>query len=221
MVGMQLRSVAVAVAATVLLMAASAAPPVVAPFDFSRHQIVLGVSVHGTPLNMFVDTGGNPSAIDTDQAKALGFKIDYAGGGEGSGGGDAAHAMVYPTSIDDLVVGGRSFGPIEALAADYAAIRHAYGRPVDGTLGYSFLKGRVTLIDYAAQTLTIADREADLAPQLKACRSVCSARVCNRSRATPFRWLTCGSETRACRSASTPVRTVWWNCSRARWPCRP
>jgi hypothetical protein len=88
------------------------------------------------------------------------LKINYKGGGEGSGSGDAEHVMVYPTTIDDLKIGSHKFAPIVALAANYSAISHAFGRRVDGTLGYSFLNGRVTLIDFDSRTLTISDRES-------------------------------------------------------------
>ncbi len=134
-----MRKLYVLTALTISLATASQAEPLVVPFDFSRSAIVLDVSVRGTPLHMFLDTGASPSAIDTAHAKALGLKIDYADGGEASGDGGDAHAMVYPTSLDDLAVGGRQFGPIEALAADMTLINHAYGRPIEGTLGLSFL----------------------------------------------------------------------------------
>jgi len=142
---------------------------VVIPFDFSRHVIVPEVSVHGVPLHMFLDTGVSPSVIDTARAKELGLKVDYAAGGEGSGSGNAKHVMAYPTSIDHLTIGGRPFGSIVALAADQSEISKAYGSRIDGTLGYSFLSGRLVLVDYAARTLTISGRIADLAPQLASC----------------------------------------------------
>jgi hypothetical protein len=41
---------------------------------------------------------------------------------------------------------------------------------VDGTLGHSFLAGRVVLIDYAAATVAIANRAADVTAQLTTCR---------------------------------------------------
>ncbi|HEY1632456.1 MAG TPA: retropepsin-like aspartic protease [Rhizomicrobium sp.] len=171
MSGFRSRPVAGAVAVTVLLTAASEARPVTVPFDFSRHEIGLNVRVHGTPLYMFLDTGASPSAIDTARAKSLGLKIDFANGGEASGQGDDAHAMVYPTSIDGLTVGDRSFPAIEALAADQAAISKAYGRTVDGTLGHSFLAGRAMLIDYAAATIAISGNAAGLARQSATCRT--------------------------------------------------
>jgi hypothetical protein len=168
--GLRSRSIAGAIAVTVFLPAVSEARPLVVPFDFSRSVIVLKVSVRGAPLYMFLDTGVNPSAIDTARAESLGLKIDYSGGGEASGQGGAEHVMVYPTSIDDLAIGGRRFGPVEALALDMKGINSAYGRPIDGTRGYSFLDGKRVLIDYAARTVTFFDRKAEVAPQLAKCR---------------------------------------------------
>lgn len=170
MLGLRLSSAVGAVAVAVLLPAASEARPLVVPFDFSRSEIGLDVSVRGTPLHMFLDTGVNPSAIDTARAEALGLKVDYAGGGEGSGDGSAEHVMVYPTSIDDLAIGGRPFGAVEALAIDMKAVNIAYGRPVHGTLGHSFLAGKLVLIDYPTRTLTIFDRKAEVAQQVAKCR---------------------------------------------------
>lgn len=167
---LSLRFIAGAALATVLLTTSAEARPVVVPFDFSRHEIGLNVNVHGTPLYMFLDTGNSPSVIDTGRAKSLGLKIDYAGGGEASGQGGAVHMIVYPTSIDGLMIGGRQFHAVEALAADHKAISSAYGRIVDGTLGHSFFVGRAVLIDYAASTVAISDNGADMASQLATCR---------------------------------------------------
>jgi hypothetical protein len=170
MTGLRSASFIGAVAAAVLPPAVGQARPLVAPFDFSRSAIGLTVRVRGTPLYMFVDTGVNPSAIDTARAESLGLKIDYAGGGEASGDGADAHVKVYPTSIDQLAIGGRRFGSVKALALDMKTVNSAYGRPVDGTLGYSFLAGKLVLIDYAARTLTIFEREAEAASRTASCR---------------------------------------------------
>jgi len=85
--------------------------------------------------------------------------------------------MVYPTSIDDLAIGGRRFGAVEALAADMKAVHSAYGHPIDGTLGHSFLAGKLVLIDYPARTITIFDRESEVGPQLSKCRKAWRMRL--------------------------------------------
>lgn len=179
--GLQLHSIAGAVALAAASPTASQGRPLVVPFDFSRSEIVLDVSVAGKPLHMFLDTGVSPSLIDSATATALGLKIDHAGGGEASGQGDDAHAMVYPTSIDGLVIGGRRFSPVEALAIDMTAISRAFGSPLQGTLGHSFLAGKVVLIDYQARTLTIFDQSAQVSAELAKCRKVW------RTRLRPFR----------------------------------
>lgn len=165
------RSMMGAAAITPMLLTGSIAHPLSFSFDFSRSAILLDAAIRGTPLHVFLDTGVSPSVIDMARAKALGLKID-AVGGEASGDGNAKHAIVYPTSIDDLSIGGHDFGRIDALTLDMKDINRVYGRPVDGILGYSFLVGKITLIDYPAHRITIFDNEAEAAQRLAQCRKV-------------------------------------------------
>jgi hypothetical protein len=149
---------------------AALAAPLSIPFDFSRHAIGLDVTVHGQPLYMLLDTGVDPSAIDTARGDALGLKIDRGTSGEASGEGDAKSAQVYGATLDGLAIGGRSFASIDTLALDMSTLSASYGRKLDGVLGYSFLNGKIVLIDYAHATLTILDRPADATPSVAACR---------------------------------------------------
>ena len=80
-------------------------------------------------------------------------------------------ATIYPTAIDGLAIRGRSFAPIDALAADTKAISRGYGRDIDGVLGYSFLKDKIVLINYAAQRVRILDRAADAGAQVRLSKS--------------------------------------------------
>jgi len=129
-------------------------PPLTVPFDFSRHEIGLNVTVKGTPLFMLLDTGVDPSIIDLARAKALGLPVDFKNTGEGSGFG-SGKAVVFPATIKGLKIGGRTFGDFEALALDTTAMSKGYRRPVDGVLGYSFLKDKTVLIDYPASAITL------------------------------------------------------------------
>jgi hypothetical protein len=148
----------------------ASAAPLTVPFDFSRAAIGLDVTVKGQPLFVILDTGVDPSAIDTARAEALGLKIDRGASGEASGEGDAKEAKVYPTTLDGLAIAGRTFAPIDALALDMSAISAGYGRKVDGVLGYSFLADKIALIDYGQARLGVLDRPADAAPSVQACR---------------------------------------------------
>ena len=134
--------------------AAAAEPPLTVPFDFSRHEIGVNVTVKGTPLFMLIDSGVDPSIIDLAHAQALGLPVDRSHAGEGSGFG-SGKAVVFEGTLKGLKIGGRPFADFETLALDTAAISKGYGRPIDGVLGYSFLKDKTILIDYAARTLTV------------------------------------------------------------------
>jgi hypothetical protein len=147
----------------------AAAEPLSVPFDFSRSAIGLDVSVKGTKLYMILDTGVDPSVIDAARADALGLKIDRAAGGEASGEGDAKHAMVYPTSVDGLTIADRAFAPFDALTTDMSTLSQHYGRRLDGVIGYSFLNGKIVLIDYAKSMLGILDAPGDAAPVVSRC----------------------------------------------------
>jgi hypothetical protein len=156
--------------ATVSSVAASQEPLTI-PFDFSRSAIGLDVTVRGKPLYVILDTGVDPSAIDLARAEALGLKIDRQDGGEASGFGDAKGATIFPSSIDELVIGGHAFAPFDALASDMTAISAHYGRKLDGILGYSFLADKIVLIDYPRQTLGILNQATDAIPMVETCRT--------------------------------------------------
>ncbi len=147
------------------------------PFDFSRRAIGIDVTVHGVPLYVMLDTGVDPSVISNARAELLGLKVDHASGGKASGYGDSESADVFPATIDGLTIRGRSFPPIDALTADTIGISRRYGRDIDGVLGYSFLKDKIVLIDYASQTAAILDRAVDSEPIVRHCRTRWSIRL--------------------------------------------
>ena len=134
--------------------AQAAEPALTIPFDFSRHEIGVAVTVKGTPLFMLLDTGVEPSIIDLARARSLGLPVDRTQAGEGSGFG-SGKAVVFEGTIKGLKIGGRAFADVETLTLDTAAMSKGYGRPIDGVLGYSFLRDKVVLIDYTARTVTI------------------------------------------------------------------
>ncbi|MEI9930693.1 MAG: retropepsin-like aspartic protease [Rhizomicrobium sp.] len=160
-----------ALIATFLLMqiSATSAEPLIVPFDFSRTAIGLDVTVRGKPLYMILDTGVDPSLIDTADAESLGLKIDKGTSGEASGEGDAKEAKVFAATIDGLAIAGRGFASIDALTMSTDTLSASYGRKLDGVLGYSFLNGKIVLIDYAAKRLGILDRPSDAMPAVRSC----------------------------------------------------
>jgi len=142
--------------------------PLTYPFDFSKHEIGVNVTVKGTPLFMLLDTGVEPSIVDLARARALGLPVDTAHASDGSGFG-SGKAVALPTTIDGLKIGGHAFADVDALAVDTSAISKGYGRPVDVVLGYSFLRDKAVLIDYAAATITLLPRAGEAAALTRSC----------------------------------------------------
>ena len=165
------RAVAALAVSLIAFSSGAGAAPLFVPFDFSRSAIGLDVTVKGTPLYMILDTGVDPSGIDSKRAAALGLPVDRGAGGEATGEGDAKQAQIYPATIAGLAIGGRDFGSVDAAAMDMSVLSAHYGRPLDGVLGYSFLTDRIVLIDYAAAKLGILDRPADAWPSVSTCRA--------------------------------------------------
>jgi predicted aspartyl protease len=133
------------------------------PFEFRKNEIILQATpAGGAPLSFMLDTGVDPSAIDTAVAESLGVSVDASIVGEAAGTGDGQGLDVMPAMLPSLTIGGTDFPPIEALAADLSGFGAALDLKLAGILGHSFLEGRVVRIDYAAQRIDIAGSRADL-----------------------------------------------------------
>jgi hypothetical protein len=121
------------------------------------------IGEHG-PYEMFVDTGVDPSVIDEALARQIGLPIDDRSVGEAEGAGDGAGLEVRSTSISELSIGGRSFGSVEALAADLSSFAAVMGVDLKAILGYSFLKRRVVRFDLQRERLDVAESIGSLPP---------------------------------------------------------
>lgn len=135
---------------------ADAAPPP-APewvaFQLIRNQVVLPVRVQGQgPFSCLVDTGANPSAVDTALAGGLDLKIaGPVGRAEGVGRDDVA---VSPTHME-VAVGAGAKARIAALVLNLAGISRGVGRPIDCILGQSWLADRAITFDYPRARLVL------------------------------------------------------------------
>jgi predicted aspartyl protease len=132
------------------------------PFGFERNQIALDVEMHGTgPFRMLLDTGVDPSAVDLSTALKVGIPVDLDSAGVAEGVGNE-RPSVYSATIKSLRVGGWAFGDVPAAAFSMEGLSEAFGRPLHGVLGYSFLQGKVLQIDYAERLVRIVldDRSA-------------------------------------------------------------
>jgi predicted aspartyl protease len=117
------------------------------PFEFYRNEIILQVRVDGKgPFNMMLDTGTDPSAIELTTARELGLKLIPLGSPP-VGGGNAPR-QVYGVFLQLVEVGGITIRNLESVAIDLSKISERIGKPIQGVLGHSLLKGRIVQIDY-------------------------------------------------------------------------
>jgi hypothetical protein len=145
------------------------------PFDFSRSEIEMEVTVKGERLHVLLDTGVDPSVIDLSRAEALGLKVDRRNSGELDGFGDAKGATAYAVTIEGLAINGRRFGPVQAATTDLTPLAKRYRRPLDGVLGFSFLHDKIVLIDYPGSRLLLLDRASEVTAAIRSCRKRWSA----------------------------------------------
>jgi hypothetical protein len=149
----------------------AASAPLEVPFDFTRSEVSIEVSIRGKVLNAIVDTGVDPSVIDIDDAVSLGLKVDRSVSGEAGGFGEGRGAMVLPATIDGLAIGGRRVATFDALASDTASYTSPGQPRIDAVLGYSFLSDKIVLIDYVAHKLVILDAPGEARSFVSACRA--------------------------------------------------
>ena len=126
--------------------------PVEVPFEFVANQIIVQVKIGGKgPYSMLLDTDTDPSAIDVATARELGLRLD-ARSFPASGGG-AETNLVQLTRLPTVELGPVVAKDVAAGAIDLKKLAAKLGRPLQGVLGYSFLKDRIVQIDYPASKI--------------------------------------------------------------------
>ncbi len=153
--------------ATLLGLAACASAPapqpsadITLPATFQDGVIYIKASVNGaTPVWMLLDNGTTPSAIDVGYAKSLGLALK-PGAGSGTGIGTAKFRF-FNTSAN--LAAGTDDRRIAFSAIDLGTIKGPDGQPLKGVLGYSFLAGRIAVIDYPRSEVHFAATEAPCA----------------------------------------------------------
>ncbi|MDX6498441.1 MAG: hypothetical protein QOG23_1701 [Blastocatellia bacterium] len=126
--------------------------PIEVPFEFVHNQIVVTVKIAGKgPYRMLLDTDTDPSAIDLATAKELGLPVDARTYSAIGGGPDAQ--TVQLTRLPSIELGAIVAKDISAGAIDLKKVSAKLELPINGVLGYTFLKDRIIQIDYAASKL--------------------------------------------------------------------
>jgi len=118
------------------------------PFTFERSSVIVQVKVNGQgPYNMLLDTGAEQSAVDLNTARELGLKLTPIGGGKVVATGKKENSL-FLTKLPQIEVGSLTAKDLLAVATDFSRISQRVGVPVNGVLGYNFLKDHVVQFDY-------------------------------------------------------------------------
>lgn len=126
--------------------------PIEVPFEFVANQIIVQVKIGGKgPYSMLLDTDTDPSAIDLATSRELGLRLDPRSF-PASGGGTQPN-LVQLTRLPLVELGGLSAKDVSAGAIDLTKLSGKLERPIQGVLGYSFLKDRIVQIDYPASKI--------------------------------------------------------------------
>src|SRR2546428_1851243 len=121
--------------------------PAEVPFEFIHNEIVVQVKIAGKgPYSMLIDTDTDPSAIDSATARELGL-AQGSKSYPASGGGNETNVF-HLTRLPVVELGSVAAKEISAGTIDLAKLSAKMERPIQGVLGYSFLRDRIIQIDY-------------------------------------------------------------------------
>jgi len=121
--------------------------PAEVPFEFIHNEIVVQVKIAGKgPYSMLIDTDTDPSAIDSATARELGL-AQGSKSYPASGGGNETNVF-HLTRLPVVEIGNVTVKEVSAGTIDLAKLSAKMERPIQGVLGYSFLRDRIIQIDY-------------------------------------------------------------------------
>ncbi|MEP1097506.1 MAG: aspartyl protease family protein [Cyclobacteriaceae bacterium] len=128
----------------------------VVKFQYPKNQILTKVHINDKgPFNFFIDTGIHPSAISLPLAKKIGLNLGPKAGNVGGFG--RQKIPYYRTTIKKLKIGEMEVSNLPTVATEMSHLETT-GLKIDGILGYSFLKDRVTSINYKRKEITFSDQ---------------------------------------------------------------
>ena len=127
-------------------------PTLKVPFKLMRNTITLDVMIAGKKLAFCVDTGAEANALSNRLPDKIleAFSISKRMILVGTGG---TQTEVLLGTVDDMIIGNRSFKNMYAAITRLDDLGEAYGRPIDGILGSNFLVKGIISINFVTKEL--------------------------------------------------------------------
>lgn len=127
-------------------------PTLAIPFKLIRNTITVDVIVGGKKLVFCVDTGAEANALSNRLPDKIleTFQVSKRMVLVGTGG---AQTEVLLGTVDDMIIGNRSFKNMYAAITRLDGLGEAYGRSIDGILGSNFLVKGIISINFVKKEL--------------------------------------------------------------------
>lgn len=127
-------------------------PTMKLPFRLSRNIITVDVTIAGKKLVFCIDTGAEANALSNRLSDKIlqTFTVSKRMILVGTGG---SQAEVLLGTVDDMIIGGRSFKNMHATITGLESLGNAYGRSIDGILGSNFLVKGIISINFVTKEL--------------------------------------------------------------------
>lgn len=125
------------------------------PVDVTKNAVFFQIHLESSgPLWFLLDSGAGTNYVDRGVAKAKGLSFQGRAQVRGAGSGEVEVDVIPDASftLPGLVVRHQRFH-----AVDLSPVQAAWGRRLDGFLGYHFLEQFVVDIDYARRIVTVSD----------------------------------------------------------------
>lgn len=125
-------------------------PSLKIPFKLTRNTITVDVTIGGKKLLFCVDTGAEANALSIRlPGKILEtFRVSKRMILVGTGG---TQTEVLLGTVDDMIIGNRSFKNMHAAITRLDDLGQAYGRSIDGILGSNFLVKGIISINFVTK----------------------------------------------------------------------
>ncbi len=129
--------------------------PIEIPFRLVENVVWLQVRLNNSrPLNFVLDTAASTDAVNRRVAEELNLPLVEVGPRANAGAGDGVTRVAFAPNVQISLGDGNYVNPLVG-AVPLDSVSRAFGEPLDGGLGYDFLRRWVVTIDYQQHKLVL------------------------------------------------------------------
>src|SRR5262249_14338925 len=143
------------VASIAIAQNATTKKPIEIPFRLVENVVWLQVRVNNSrPLNFVLDTAASTDALNRRVAEELNLPLVEAGTRANAGAGDGVARVGFAPNVQISLGDANYVNPLVG-AVPLDSVSRAFGEPLDGGLGYDFLRRWAVTIDYQQHKLVL------------------------------------------------------------------